>query len=73
MDIKTWLDSGVGRASRLAEAAGVKPAAVAQWKVANRVPLDHVRLVLALSGGEVGLDDMLPAPQSMSEPSNAPA
>lgn len=67
MDIKTWLDGGSGRATRLAEAAGVRPAAVAQWKAANRVPLDHVRLVLILSKGEVGLDDMLPAPQGAPE------
>lgn len=64
MDIKTWLDNGVGRASRLAEAARVKPAAVAQWKAANRVPLDHVRLVHELSKGEVGFEDMLPAPHT---------
>lgn len=61
MNFPAWLDAEKGRASRLAAFFGVTPAAVSQWK-ANGVPLDNMKAIRDISGGEVTLEEMVPEP-----------
>lgn len=61
----TWVEAEKGRAAAVALQLGVTRSAVSQWKV-NGVPFDKMRAVVALSGGEVTLDDLVPAAEAVA-------
>ena len=59
MHIKTWLEARAGRSAAMAKHFGRTQSAVCQWKT-NGVPMSLIRDVLAFTGGEVSLNDMVP-------------
>lgn len=58
MDFPSWLDAKRGRTVRLAEHFGISIGAVSQWRV-NGVPRERLLEVVALSGGELALADLV--------------
>jgi len=59
MNFKNWLDAEKGRAAALASHFGKTPSAISQWKD-NGVPVDLMKAVRDLSGGDVTLEEMVP-------------
>ena len=59
MNIKTWLEARAGRSTAMAKHFGRTQSAICQWKT-NGVPRSLIRDVLAFTGGEVSLNDMVP-------------
>jgi DNA-binding transcriptional regulator YdaS (Cro superfamily) len=60
MNLTKWLEAEKGRSAALAAHFNVTPAAVSQWKH-NGVPLGHMKAVRDFTGGEVTLDELVPA------------
>ena len=63
MKLNKWLDIEVGRAAKLATHFRRTASAVSQWRT-NGVPVDFIKSVRDFTGGEVTLEDMLPAKHS---------
>jgi len=63
MNLNDWLDNEVGRSARLANHFGVTPSAVTQWR-SNGVPVERMKAVRDLTGGEVSIEEMLPEPKA---------
>jgi DNA-binding transcriptional regulator YdaS (Cro superfamily) len=61
MDLSTWLDSEIGRATALAAHFGVSRAAVTQWRT-NGVPVVKMKALRDFTGGAVTLEEMVPEP-----------
>lgn len=59
MTFNEWLDEVPGRTALVARQFGVTISAVTQWR-SNGVPLGRMKAVQVLSGGRVGLEDMVP-------------
>ena len=68
MQFNLWLEAEKGRSAALAQHFGKTPAAISQWK-ANGVPVGLMKAVRDFTGGEVTLEDMVPAPEA--EPAKA--
>lgn len=62
MNLNQWLDNEVGRSAHLAKHFGVTPSAVTQWR-SNGVPVERMKAVRDLTGGEVSIEEMLPEPK----------
>lgn len=61
MRFHEWLDAERGRSTKVAEHFRVSLSAVSQWRT-NGVPVDNIRAVHQLTGGEVSLDELLERP-----------
>lgn len=59
MKLAHWLDAERGRLSKLAAHFALTQSAVSQWRT-NGVPVDRMKAVRDFTGGEVGLEDLLP-------------
>lgn len=69
MNIKDWLNAEHGRAARLAKHLGVSRSMVSQMiRDADpvRVPPAHYRAIRDFTGGEVGLEDLVPVQETTS-------
>jgi hypothetical protein len=58
MDLHEWLDEEAGRAVWLAAQLGCSKAAVSLWRETG-VPMARMERIAALTGGAVGVDEML--------------
>lgn len=59
MKLNDWLDSEVGRATKLAAHFGLSLSAVTQWR-SNGVPVDRMKSVRDFTGNDVTLEEMIP-------------
>ena len=60
MNLNEWLSTEKGRAASLADFFQITPSAVTQWR-SNGVPVGRMREVCDFTGGEVTLDELIPA------------
>ena len=60
MKLNEWLDEEVGRTAKLSAHLKRSASAVSQWRT-NGVPVALMKAVRDFTGGEVTLDEMIPA------------
>jgi len=63
MTLNEWLDKEVGRNKKLAEFFCLTPSAVTQWRGEVGVPKNRMIEVRDFTGGEVTLEELVPAPR----------
>lgn len=67
MELQTWVAARKGRSAELAAHFELTPSAVSQW-LKNGVPVHRMKAVRDFTGGEVGLEDLIPAAPSEQAP-----
>lgn len=72
MDITLWLNADRGRLTAMAKHFGLTQSAVSQWRTKG-VPPHRMKAVRDFTGGEVTLDDMLPASPAAERGDESPA